>query len=102
MDAVDDPVRPREKSQTPAVLDIACVIPSLRTGGSERVLSTLADQLSAHGHRIAIVTLMAPAEAPFYPLAGNVDLISVGGLGTGLALAVPKTWARPHGASVAS
>jgi glycosyltransferase involved in cell wall biosynthesis len=72
------------------VLDIACVIPSLRTGGAERVLSTLADQLSAHGHRIAIVTLMAPDEAPFYALADTVDLISVDGLGAASNLGNPK------------
>jgi GalNAc-alpha-(1->4)-GalNAc-alpha-(1->3)-diNAcBac-PP-undecaprenol alpha-1,4-N-acetyl-D-galactosaminyltransferase len=89
-DVADNPCRPHEISSAPATLDIACVIPSLRTGGSERVLSTLASLLSAEGHRIAIVTLMAPEEAPFYPLADSVDLISVGGLGAAASLGHPK------------
>ena len=78
------------KRSISATLDIACVIPSLRTGGSERVLSGLVNQLSADGHRIAVVTLMAPQEVPFYPLAGNVDLISVGGLGSASSLGRPQ------------
>lgn len=88
-DAVDDPDRLGDRIRATAALDIACVIPSLRTGGAERVLSTLADQLSAHGHRIGIVTLMAPDEAPFYSLAGNVDVISVGGLSSASSLGHP-------------
>ena len=76
-------------------LDVACVIPSLRAGGSERVLANLASELAAHGNRVAVLTLMPPGEVPFYPLADAVDHIALGGLGTGAtSLGNPATLLR--------
>ena len=42
------------------------------------MLASLASELSTRGHRTAVITLMSPGELPFYPVAGNVDLIAVG------------------------
>lgn len=77
---------------SPAILrlDIACVIPTLRTGGSERVLADLASRFATAGNRICIITLMAPDEAPHFPIAAGVDLIPVGGLGAATSLGSPR------------
>jgi GalNAc-alpha-(1->4)-GalNAc-alpha-(1->3)-diNAcBac-PP-undecaprenol alpha-1,4-N-acetyl-D-galactosaminyltransferase len=89
-EASTNAVEIRMTRPAPGQLDIACVIPSLRTGGSERILSGLANEASAHGHRIAILTLMAPGEAPFYPLASGVALINLDGLGAATSLGKPS------------
>ena len=73
-----------------ANLDLACVIPSLRAGGAERVLTGLASDLARRGARVVILTAMEPSEAPFYPLANAVELIGLGGLGTGTSLSRPR------------
>ena len=70
-------------------LRVACVIASLRTGGAERVLAGLAGELAAHGHRVEILTLMEPGEAPFYPVSPDVGVATLGGLGTAASLGRP-------------
>lgn len=77
-----------------AVLDIACVIPSLGAGGAERVLASLASQLSERGHRIAVITLLSPGMPPFYPLADSVELLPVGGLATAAGSSRPSNIAK--------
>ena len=48
----------------------------------------------AHGHRVAIVTLMSSDEVPFYPLSSSIDLISIGGLGNATSLGRPANIAK--------
>lgn len=93
------PAGPRPGDGDPGVgelahfdLDLVCVIPSLRAGGSERVLSGLASDLSGHGARVAILTLMEPDETPFYRLSGTVDLVGLGGLPPGGRLGSPRAF----------
>jgi glycosyltransferase involved in cell wall biosynthesis len=49
---------------------------SLRTGGAERVVSTLANHLVATGHQVAVVTL-AGVDSDFYRVDPRVERISL-------------------------
>ncbi|MEW6267167.1 MAG: glycosyltransferase family 4 protein [Thermodesulfobacteriota bacterium] len=60
---------------------IALIISSLGPGGAERVMSLLANALSAKGHEITIVTLADASSPPFYPLADRVSPRPLGVLG---------------------
>ncbi|MEL7190355.1 MAG: glycosyltransferase family 4 protein, partial [Pseudomonadota bacterium] len=53
---------------------ILFVIPSLGAGGSERVVTTLANHWAGEGRPIAIANFDPPEEPPFYALASQVDL----------------------------
>jgi GalNAc-alpha-(1->4)-GalNAc-alpha-(1->3)-diNAcBac-PP-undecaprenol alpha-1,4-N-acetyl-D-galactosaminyltransferase len=53
---------------------IAFVIPSLGAGGAERVVSLLANDWSANGHEITLVTFDAPDTAPFFSLHPGIAL----------------------------
>ncbi len=47
-------------------------------GGAERVLATVASELSRRGHDVAVLTFDAPGGASFYPLAPGVRRIALG------------------------
>lgn len=53
---------------------ILFVLPSLGAGGSERVVTTLANHLAGQGHEIGIANFDASEVPPFYPLAKEVAL----------------------------
>lgn len=53
---------------------ILFVLPSLGAGGSERVITTLANYWSRQGYAIAIANFDAPDFEPFYTLEGEVGL----------------------------
>lgn len=57
---------------------ILFVLPSLGAGGSERVVSTLANFWADQGLDIGIANFDAPEFAPFYPLAARIDLFRLG------------------------
>lgn len=58
---------------------ILFAIHSLRTGGAERVVSILANELVRQPrYKISIVTFTNPQEPPFYPLSKKVTLIPLG------------------------
>lgn len=65
------------------------MIPSLRAGGAERVLTGLGGELAAHGHAVTVFTLMPPDEAPFYPMNPAVAHKPLGGLGPGASFGNP-------------
>jgi glycosyltransferase involved in cell wall biosynthesis len=52
-------------------------IPSLRCGGSERVMSLLADHWAASGHEVALATF-DPPETDFFPVGPGVRRIVLG------------------------
>lgn len=52
---------------------ILFVLPSLGAGGSERVVTTLANYWAENGREIGIATFDEPEFAPFYPLARQVS-----------------------------
>lgn len=56
-------------------LRITCVIPAMRAGGAERVMTGLCNALAAAGDDVVLVTLASEAEKPFFPLAPQVQLI---------------------------
>jgi glycosyltransferase involved in cell wall biosynthesis len=53
---------------------IAFVIPSLGAGGAERVASLLANDWSANGHMVTLVTFDAPGTEPFFALHPGIAL----------------------------
>jgi glycosyltransferase involved in cell wall biosynthesis len=75
-------------------LDLACVIPILGPGGAERVLTGLANDLSARGHRISILTLMRQSEPAFYPLDPDIELLRLGAPHATAETADPLTLVR--------
>ncbi|MDJ0979601.1 MAG: glycosyltransferase family 4 protein [Erythrobacter sp.] len=50
------------------------VLPSLGAGGSERVVTTLANHMAKQGRQVGIANFDGPADNPFYPLAPEVAL----------------------------
>ena len=64
---------------------IAFVIPSLGAGGAERVASLLANDWSANGHEVTLVTFDAPGTEPFFALY------------PGIAQRALEAPAEPHG-----
>ncbi len=56
---------------------LALVISSLRGGGAERVLATLADAFAAHGHAVTVIT-EASADHDHYRLAPHVRRVALG------------------------
>jgi len=53
---------------------IAFVIPSLGAGGAERVATLLANEWSANGHDVTLVTFETPGTEPFFTLDPGVSL----------------------------
>jgi glycosyltransferase involved in cell wall biosynthesis len=53
---------------------IVFVIPSLGAGGAERVASLLANDWSANGHEVTLVTFDAPGSEPFFALRPGIAL----------------------------
>ena len=53
---------------------IAFVIPSLGAGGAERVASLLANEWSANGQEVTLVTFDAPGTEPFFALHPGIAL----------------------------
>jgi GalNAc-alpha-(1->4)-GalNAc-alpha-(1->3)-diNAcBac-PP-undecaprenol alpha-1,4-N-acetyl-D-galactosaminyltransferase len=51
---------------------IAFIIPSLGAGGAERVASLLANDWSASGHEVTLVTFDAPGTEPFFALHSGI------------------------------
>tara|TARA_A100001391_G_scaffold188957_2_gene159983 strand:- start:61250 stop:62389 length:1140 start_codon:yes stop_codon:yes gene_type:complete len=54
------------------------VLPSLGAGGSERVVTTLANHWARQGRQVGIANFDDPAFSPFYPLADEVALFRLG------------------------
>lgn len=56
-------------------MKIVFVIPTLTSGGSERVISTMANFWAEKGHSISIIALDEDQNKPFYPLDENIRYI---------------------------
>jgi GalNAc-alpha-(1->4)-GalNAc-alpha-(1->3)-diNAcBac-PP-undecaprenol alpha-1,4-N-acetyl-D-galactosaminyltransferase len=56
---------------------ICCFIPSLRSGGAERVLTELVNYLSSKGYDVTFVTLDNPKYSPFYTVNNTVNLVQL-------------------------
>lgn len=61
-------------------MDIALIIGDLGAGGSQRVLSNLANAWTRSGRKVCLIT-MESVEHDFYPLDPAVQRVSIGGLG---------------------
>lgn len=72
------------------------LVPSLRAGGAERVLSTMANYWASAGNEIAIVTLAPAREAPFYALDPAIHYIALDQTGPSASAlqAIERNWAR--------
>jgi glycosyltransferase involved in cell wall biosynthesis len=57
---------------------ITFVIPTLTSGGAERVLTTMANHWSAQNLAVTVLTLAAQGDPPFYPLAPSVQRVGLG------------------------
>ena len=57
---------------------ITFVIPSLTSGGAERVMSTMANFWAEQGRHVTIVTLSSQDDVPFYPLDPAVYRVGLG------------------------
>ncbi len=66
---------PPEKDAAPSVM---FVLHSLGAGGSERVVTTIANVWAGEGRNVSIVTFDGRDTPPFYPLAENVRLFNLG------------------------
>jgi GalNAc-alpha-(1->4)-GalNAc-alpha-(1->3)-diNAcBac-PP-undecaprenol alpha-1,4-N-acetyl-D-galactosaminyltransferase len=65
---------------SPPDVRILLAIPSLRCGGSERVMSILASYWAGRGHDVALATF-EPAETDFFPLDTRVRRFEIGETG---------------------
>ncbi len=59
------------------VKHICCFIPSLHSGGAERVLTELVNHLSSKGYEVTFVTLDNPKYSPFYTVNNTVNLVQL-------------------------
>lgn len=57
---------------------VTLLIGSLRCGGAERVLTSLANGWRRDGHAVTLVTLQGGRESPFFPLDPGVSLTPLG------------------------
>lgn len=57
---------------------ITFVIPTLTSGGAERVLTTMANFWAGQGRAVTVLTLAAQHEPPFYPLSPDVHRVGLG------------------------
>lgn len=48
------------------------------SGGAERVLVHVANELARRGHEVIVLTWDAPGSAPFYPLGPNINVMNRG------------------------
>ena len=60
-------------------LRIAFVLPTLGSGGAERVTINLAQCLAAAGHTVAIVTLASARGRDAYPVPAEIERLDLGG-----------------------
>jgi glycosyltransferase involved in cell wall biosynthesis len=57
---------------------VTFVIPTLTSGGAERVLTTMANYWATQGKAVTVLTMAPHDESPFYPLAPDVARIGLG------------------------
>ena len=57
---------------------ITFVIPTLTSGGAERVLTTMANFWAGQGRTVTVLTLAAQDEPPFFPLSPEVHRVGLG------------------------
>lgn len=56
---------------------VALVLPGLSAGGTERVVSLLANHWAARGWLVSIVTMEEPGTAPYYPLDPRITIVQL-------------------------
>lgn len=66
------------KRAVPSPARIAVVLPALGAGGSERVISLLANHWAEQGRSITLVTFEPPGTPPYYPIDPRVTLRQLG------------------------
>ena len=69
--------RPGELSHPTRTARVMLVISSLRCGGAERVMSTMANYWAASGWHVALVTL-DPTSTDFFPVDPRIQRIGLG------------------------
>jgi glycosyltransferase involved in cell wall biosynthesis len=78
---------------------IAIVLPGLRAGGSEHVVSTIANHWVSCGHQVTIVTFEAENAVPYYTFDSKIRIINLGlsseltSAPNGARLALRRVWA---------
>ena len=78
------------------IVRIVLIIHSLRAGGAERVLATLANHWAGQRHRVTIVTLEGRSGSDFYPLAPSIRRVGLdlGGESSGIASGISNNVTR--------
>jgi glycosyltransferase involved in cell wall biosynthesis len=57
---------------------IAIILPGLGAGGSEHVVSAIANHWANDGHKVTLVTLEERSAVPYYPIDPKVRIINLG------------------------
>lgn len=57
------------------------VVPALGAGGTEHVVSLVANHWSRQGHEVTIITFEAPTSEAYYPIDPHIDIWRLGGAG---------------------
>ena len=72
---VHSPAKTGTITGAPAPRRIAFVLPGLRAGGSERVVTFVADRLVERGHTVEIVSCESGEEAPYYTPDPRIEMV---------------------------
>ncbi len=75
---------------------VTLVIGGMGLGGSERVMSILANYWATHGWEVTLITLVDRSKPSFYPLDPQVKLVQLGVTGdsSNLVIGIIKIWQR--------
>ncbi|WP_331376183.1 glycosyltransferase family 4 protein [Sinorhizobium chiapasense] len=57
---------------------IVIVVPALGAGGTEHVVSLIANHWARAGHRVTLITLEAPGVRPYYDLDPDIAIVQLG------------------------
>ncbi len=67
--------------QAEQVIRTTIVVPALGAGGTEHVVSLVANHWSRQGHEITIITFEPPASEAYYAIDPHIDIWRLGGAG---------------------
>jgi GalNAc-alpha-(1->4)-GalNAc-alpha-(1->3)-diNAcBac-PP-undecaprenol alpha-1,4-N-acetyl-D-galactosaminyltransferase len=63
---------------SPRSLKLVCILPSLQSGGAERVMSILANAWCEQNTKVSILTFEYKTSSPFYKLDSRIEVLHLG------------------------